>query len=98
MLSQKPISWHIFKIISFFVILFNSQTSFAWTGYDHADGSEIEISSGNLVREGEEIRFYDWKSEEDRLAQVRTVDGLLSGVRLEIYDYSAKEIRIFDME
>ncbi|MFT6219900.1 MAG: hypothetical protein ACJA02_000691 [Myxococcota bacterium] len=70
----------------------------AWTGYDFADGSEIEIGSGNLVREGEQIRFYDWKSQEDRRAEVIDVEYLFNRTRLEIYDYSTQKNRIIEME
>ncbi len=71
--------------------------AFAWTGYDVVDNSEIEIGSGNLVREGEEIRFYDWQNQEDRRAQVRAVDYLFNTTRLEVYDYIDQKTRIFDM-
>ena len=70
----------------------------AWTGYDRNNGVEIEISSGNLVREGETIKFYDWDQEEDRNAEVRSVDYLFSATRLEIYDYVERKVRVFDMD
>ncbi len=84
--------------IFFLVSIFTSTDSFAWTGYDNSDGSEIEIGGGNLVREGEEIKFYDWKSEEDRRAEVKSVEYLSNRVRLEIYDYFELKIRVFDMD
>lgn len=71
---------------------------FAWSGYDYYNGSEVEIGSGNLVREGETIKFYDWGKDEDRNAEVRAVEYLFSSTRLEIYDYLEKQIRFFDME
>ncbi len=81
-----------------FWILFGAENCFAWTGYDRSGGSEIEISSGNLVREGETIKFYDWDKEEDRNAEVRAVDYLFSATRLEVYDYLEQKVRVFDMD
>jgi len=80
-----------------FRILLGIENCFAWTGYDRSGGSEIEISSGNLVREGETIKFYDWDKEEDRSAEVRVVDYLFGTTRLEIYDYLEQKVRVFDM-
>lgn len=82
----------------FVILIFYSSNVHAWTGYDNHDGSEIEIFSGNLVREGEEIKFYDWNSEEDRIAEVTSIEYLLDRTRLEIFDFIAKKNRIFDME
>ena len=81
-----------------FTVLFGIENCFAWTGYDRSGGSKIEISSGNLVREGETIKFYDWDKEEDRSAEVRVVDYLFSNTRLEIYDYLEQKVRVFDMD
>jgi hypothetical protein len=86
------------NIIVAFCFFLNIGNSFAWTGYDYFNGSEIEINSGNLVREGETIKFYDWDSEEDRNAEVRSVDYLFNSTRLEIYDYIEQKVRIFDMD
>ena len=83
-------------VITFYILL--SDNCFAWLGYDRLNGSEIEIGSGNLVREGEIIKFYDWDKEEDRKAEVMSLENLFSGSRLEIYDYVESKIRVFDME
>jgi hypothetical protein len=79
-------------------VFLNISDCFAWAGYDNFDGSEIEISSGNLVREGETIKFYDWGSEEDRNAEVRSIDYLFSATRVEIYDFVTQKVRVFDMD
>ncbi len=76
----------------------NISNCFAWTGYDRLNGSEVEIGSGNLVREGETIKFYDWDKEEDRNAEVRSVDYLFSNTRLEIYDFIEQKVRVLDMD
>ena len=70
----------------------------AWVGYDHNNNSRIEIGVGNLVREGETIKFYDWKNEEDRSGEVRAIEDLFNSTKLEIYDLVDNEIRVFDME
>jgi hypothetical protein len=86
------------NIIIVCYFLLNINDCFAWTGYDHSNGSEIEIGSGNLVREGETIKFYDWDKEEDHNAEVRVVDYLFNSTRLEIYDYIEQKVRVFDMD
>ncbi|MCE3255009.1 MAG: hypothetical protein K0R25_503 [Rickettsiaceae bacterium] len=80
------------------VFFLNISNCLAWNGYERGGGSEIEISKGTLVREGEDIRFYDWDKAEDRKAEVRAVEYLFNGVRLEVYDFVEKKIRIFEME
>ncbi len=84
--------------ITLWCFALSTNNCFAWTGYDNADGSEIEIGSGNLVREGEEIKFYDWSKGEDHKAEVRSVDYLFNNTRLEIYDYPEQKVRVFNMD
>ncbi len=95
MSTNFPIKISLIMFLSFILL---TNECIAWTGYDLADGSEIEISSGNLVREGEEIKFYDWSGEEDRKAEVRSVDYLFSNTRLEVYDYVEQKQRVFNMD
>jgi hypothetical protein len=94
--NLKNILKRIIMIICM-IISFEVRESLAWTGYDSVDGSEIEIGSGNLVREGQQIRFYDWENEEDRRAEVIDVEYLFNRTRLEIYDYVDQKNRIFQM-
>ena len=84
--------------IATLIFFFHINTCFAWTGYDRNNNAEIEIGSGNLVREGETIRFYDWGKEEDRNGEVRSVNYLFNRTRLEIYEFISNEVRVFDME
>jgi len=86
----------IFVIVVMFFIGINN--CFAWVGYDQNSNEKMEIGSGNLVREGETIKFYDWKNEEDRSGEVRVIEYLFNSTKLEIYDLIDNEIRIFDME
>ena len=40
--------------------LFFPSLAAAWDGYDYESGSYVEIEKGNLVRDGEEIEYYDY--------------------------------------
>jgi hypothetical protein len=75
-----------------------SQVSYAWDGYDYESGSYVEIEKGNLVREGEEIEYYDYDSGEYRTGDVENVESSGSGAEVEIYDNESGEYRIFDMD
>ena len=70
----------------------------AWDGYDYDSQSYIDIEKGNLVREGEEIEFYDYESGEYRTAEVEDVQGSGDGAEVEVYDYESGEYRSFEME
>jgi hypothetical protein len=85
-------------LLLFCCFFLKTNSCFAWNGYENYSGEQIEIGSGNLVREGEVIKFYDWGSQEDRNAEVRSVDYLFNTTRLEIYDFVDEKIRVFDMD
>ena len=46
------------KIIVIFLLF--SMNANAWDGYDWKRHSFVEIEKGNLVREGEQIEFYEY--------------------------------------
>lgn len=73
-------------------------TSFAWNGYDYESGNYVEIEEGNLVREGEEIEYYDYESGEYRYGEVQDIQSFGSGAEVEVYDYDSGEYRTFDMD
>lgn len=73
-------------------------TTLAWDGYDYESGNYVEIEKGNLVREGEEIEYYDYKSGEYRYADVENIESNGSGAEIEIYDHQSGEYRTFDMD
>lgn len=77
--------------------LFGSQAS-AWDGYDWENNSDITIESGNLVRQGEEIEYYDWRDNEYKYGDVERIDRFGSTVEVEIYDYDEGEYRTFEMQ
>ncbi|MGM0858630.1 MAG: DUF5334 family protein [Pseudomonadota bacterium] len=69
----------------------------AWDGYDWEANSDITIESGNLVRYGEEIEYYDWGENEYKYGVVERIDRFGSMVEVEIYDYQEGEYRTFEM-
>jgi len=70
----------------------------AWSGYDYSTGSYIEIESGNLVRTGNEIEYYDYATGSYHYGTVESINSSGGSVELEIYDYESGEYRYFDME
>lgn len=86
-----------FTLLTAFLII-KAANCFAWMGYDYVNGSEIEIGAGNLVREGEVIKFYDWNKEEDHNAEVRLVEYFFGNTKIEVYDYVEQKVKVFDME
>ena len=70
----------------------------AWDGYDYESGSQVEIDKGNLVREGEEIEYYDYGSGEYRSGEVQDVQSSGSGAEVEVYDHESGEYRTFEMD
>ena len=71
---------------------------FAWTGYDQDSDKRIEIGSGNFIREGEVIEFYDWENQEERSGEVMALEYLFNSTRLEIYDIVDSKAYVFDMD
>tara|TARA_R110001592_G_C12819637_1_gene718840 strand:- start:412 stop:681 length:270 start_codon:yes stop_codon:yes gene_type:complete len=83
----------------FFVVIFSIPVvSFAWDGYDYESGNHVEIEKGNLVREGEEIEYYDYESGEYRNGEVQDIQSSGSGAEVEVYDYETGEYRTFEMD
>ena len=67
---------------------------FAWDGYDYDTGSYVEIESGNLVREGNDIDVYNYDTGEYTNYEVQSVYGN----EVEVYDYDTGEYKTFDMD
>ncbi|MCT4625680.1 DUF5334 family protein [Halodesulfovibrio sp.] len=70
----------------------------AWDGYDYDTGSSVEIESGNLVRTGEQIDFYDYNTGEYHSTDVMDVYDSGSTVDVEVYDYDTGEVRTLEMD
>ncbi len=92
-ISQKIAFWRFF-----FIAILISSNSLAWTGYDFDDKNQIEIGSGNLVREGFLIQFYDSKSDNYHSAKVLFLDDVSGGSRLQVKDLDLNKERTFIME
>ena len=75
-----------------------SSAALAWEGYDYDANSHVTIESGNLVRDGESIDFYDYSSGEYRTGEVESINRSGSSVEVEVYDYDAGEYRTFEMQ
>lgn len=86
------------RTLIFLVVSFLATPVFAWDGFDYKEGSDIEIEKGNLVREGEEIEFFDYSKGEYRTGDVESIDRAGSSVEVEVYDDESGEYRTFDME
>lgn len=83
------------KIIVIFLLF--SMNANAWDGYDWNRSSLIEIEKGNLVREGEQIEFYDWSKGEYETLDIDSVDSYGYHVEIEGTDsYGMK--RTFEMD
>ena len=80
------------------VLFLIPQSLLAWTGYDYDNKTEIEISEGNLVREGLIIQFYDSKLDNYHSAKVLFLDEVAGGTRIQIKDLDSKKERFFIME
>jgi hypothetical protein len=72
--------------------------SYAWTGYDYDNKTEVEIGPGNLVREGLVFQFYDSKSDNYHTAKVLFMDSVAGGTRIQLQDLDTKKERIFIMQ
>lgn len=70
----------------------------AWDGYDWDNNSDVTIESGNLVRQGEEIEYYDWGDSEYKYGDVESINRYGSTVEIEVYDYEEGEYRTFEMQ
>lgn len=76
----------LFKIITllFFVNFGFINTSLAWDGFDQESNDAIEITSGNLVREGLVIEFY--VNDELHMGRVLTLIEIAGGTELVLED------------
>lgn len=75
-----------------------STSAFAWSGSDTDSAGAIEIESGNLVRQGETIEFFDSDAGEYRSADVESITSDGGSTEVEVYDHDSGEYRTFEME
>lgn len=68
------------------VLCGSSVAANAWDGVDTSTGNQVEIESGELVRSGRTIEFYDWGSGAYRTGDVDDIRRSGSTVEIDIID------------
>jgi hypothetical protein len=96
--SPQIIKTASFLAVFLSILLFVTNPCLAWDGYDYQNDGAIEIGSGNLIREGEIINFYDAKKDQMHSAEVTLVQNGFTGSRVEVYDINDKKKRTFEMQ
>jgi len=86
------------KIIQTFFLLSLSTPCFSWEGQNITTGSQVEIESGNLIRDGEEIEVYDYDLGEYRTVEVNDISRFGSTVEVEVTDLETGEEHTLEME
>jgi hypothetical protein len=76
----------LFVSIFLLEISFLTNESLAWEGIDQERNTAIEIPSGNLVREGLVIEFYD--NEDLHLGRIITMTTIAGGTELVVEDFN----------
>ncbi|MBM3589970.1 MAG: hypothetical protein FJX30_01140 [Alphaproteobacteria bacterium] len=84
-------------LIILVLILAGYSEAKAWSGYDYDCKTEIDIGSGNLVREGNLIQFYDSKDDNFHTARVQFVQSVAGGTEVNVIDLDTKKERFFLM-
>ncbi len=88
----------LFLALIFIAMLSVIRPALAWDGYDYEKGSSVEIEKGSLVREGEDIEYFDYDEGEYRAGEVQSVDRFGSSVEIEVQDDESGETRTLDMD
>ena len=86
----------IFTIFIIFYLLSNS--AFAWSGFDYENQTSIDIGSGNLVREGNIIDFYQQKTNELLSAKVLNISYFGNSTELTLQDINTNQKRVVMMQ
>jgi hypothetical protein len=86
----------IFTILIVFCFLNNNAN--AWSGFDYDNQTSIEISSGNLVREGNIIDFYQQKTNELLSAKVLNINYFGNATELTLQDLHTNQKRVVMMQ
>ncbi len=88
------------KSFLFIATLFfcGTKACLAWDGYDYDNKTAIEIETGNLVREGLVIQFYDSKANDYHAAKVLFMESDAGGTRIQLQDLDSQKERVFIMQ
>ncbi len=70
----------------------------AWSGYDYEKGDFVEIDTGNLVRSGNDIEFFDYNDGSYHNADVESIHRSGSTVDVDVYDQDNGEYRTLEMD
>ena len=89
MTSNKKLITKIF-LPTFFSLFLANSTSLAWDGIEPKTNSAIKIESGNLVREGSIIDFYDSSDGNYHTGKVVMVNSVAHATELTIEDFAHK--------
>ncbi len=84
--------------ISILFLFINISSALCWSGIDKESNSEIEIGSGNLVRESLIITIFDWNSNNYHDVEILEFESSFNGSTLKVFDLELKKNRIFEME
>jgi len=80
----------VIPFLAIFSFLLNSSFCFAWDGLDPKKNSAIEIESGNLVREGMIIDFFDSADGNYHTGKVLMMNYASHATELTIEDFTEK--------
>ena len=87
-----------FLLFTSLILIFGTNSSFAWDGYDYDNKTAIEIGPGNLVREGSVFQFYDSKMDNYRTGKILFMDSVAGGTKLQLQDLDSKKERTCIMQ
>ncbi len=85
-----------FLTILFFCL--HSTTAIAWSGVDYENQTSIDIGSGNLVREGNIIDFYQQKTNELLSGKVISINYFGNATELIIEELNTTKKRTIMMQ
>ncbi|MDX2082499.1 MAG: DUF5334 family protein [Rickettsiales bacterium] len=75
-------------ILTIAELIFSNSPCFAWDGIDVKKNSTIQIESGNLVREGSTIEFFDSADGDYHTGRVIMMNEVSHATELKIEDFS----------
>jgi hypothetical protein len=84
-------------LIAIFFCFF-TKNAICWNGIDLKNNTEIEIGSGNLVRENLIITIFDWKSNKYHDVEILEMESSFNSTTLKVFDLEINQKRIFEME
>lgn len=86
------------KVLLIVAIIMLPISVYSWDGVESETGDTIEIESGNLVREGENIEVYDYSTGEYKDVEVESIQDYGGTVEIEIQDNDTGETTTLEMD